>query len=248
MHSHSPSKFGAIVYASLVTLAALTTSAQKTSTPSQERPTTNTPSSQKPIPPPEPGSAEADVVRVDTDLVNTLFTAIDKDHRFITTLRAEDIRVFENGSGKEISLFEHETDRPVTLAILIDTSKSQEETLPIEKRAAEIFTGSVVRADKDKVAVVSFTGKPRIEQELTSSVASVNRAIARLRVELPPDGCEQQTRAQEDPRCWTSIWDSVWASTNEILAQTHQGSRRAIILLTDGDDTSSTIKRQDAIE
>jgi VWFA-related protein len=53
---------------------------------------------------------------------------------------------------------------------------------------------------------------------------------------------------QEDPLCWTSIWDSVWESASEVLGQGDENWRRAVILLSDGDDTSSTIKRQDAID
>jgi len=201
-------------------------------------------------PTPDLDGSEPDVVRVETNLVNTVFTAVDRDRHFITTLRADDLRIFENDTAQDISLFERETDRPLTLVILVDTSKSQERTLADEKKAAKAFIKSVVRPEKDKVAVVSFTGKPTIEQSLTDQIVKVNRSIDRLKVELPPDNpnCEAVKSVQEDPLCWTSIWDSAWASTNEVLAQSPENSRRAIILLSDGDDTSSTIKRQDAVE
>ncbi|MEP6635609.1 MAG: VWA domain-containing protein [Acidobacteriota bacterium] len=193
---------------------------------------------------------DADVIRVDTDLVNTVFTAVDQDHHFITTLRANDLRVLENSSPQDISLFERETNRPLTLVVLVDTSKSQERTLPDEKRAAKAFLSAVVKPDRDNVALVSFTGRPVVEQELTENMPRLNRAIDRLKVALPADNptCEDVKSVQEDPLCWTSIWDSVWASTNEVLGHTPENSRRAIILLSDGDDTASTIKRQDAIE
>lgn len=196
------------------------------------------------------GDIDADVIRIDTDLVNTVFTAVDQDRHFITTLRANDLRILENEAPQEISLFERETNRPLTLVILVDTSKSQERTLADEKKAAKAFLTSVVRPDVDKVAVVSFTGKPDVEQELTASLPKLNRAVDRLKVELPADNaeCEAVKSPQEDPLCWTSIWDSVWASTNEVLGKSAENSRRAIVLLSDGDDTASTIKRQEAIE
>jgi VWFA-related protein len=193
---------------------------------------------------------EPEVVRVETNLVNTVFTAVDRDRHFITTLRANDLRIYENDAPQTISLFERETDRPLTLVILVDTSKSQERTLPDEKKAAKAFIRAVVRPDKDKVAVISFTGVPRVQQQLTENVSRLNRAIDSLRVQLPannPD-CEEERPVQEDPLCWTSIWDSVWESASEVLGQGDENSRRAIILLSDGDDTSSTIKRQDAID
>ncbi|MEP6919913.1 MAG: VWA domain-containing protein [bacterium] len=198
----------------------------------------------------DPPDQDAEVIRVDTDLVNTVFTAVDQNHHFITTLKANDLRVLENSTAQEISLFERETNRPLTIVILVDTSKSQERTLSDEKKAAKAFLGAVVRPDRDRVAVVSFTGRPGVDQELTESIPKVNRAIDRLKVQLPRDNptCEDVKTVQDDPLCWTSIWDSVWASTNEVLAPTPEDSRRAIILLSDGDDTASTIKRQDAIE
>ena len=204
-------------------------------------------------PPPSPvatGEIEPDVIRVDTDLVNTVFTAVDQDRHFVTTLQASDLRVLENQTPQEISLFERETNRPLTLVILVDTSKSQERTLPDEKRAAKAFLSSVMRPEIDKVAIVSFTGKPDVQQELTDNLPKLNRAIDRLKVELPPNNpeCEEIGTPQEDPLCWTSIWDSVWASTNEVLAKAPEKSRRAIVLLSDGDDTASTIKRQESID
>jgi VWFA-related protein len=89
-----------------------------------------------------------------------------------------------------------------------------------------------------------------VEQELTDNAPKLKRAIGRLKVELPANNpeCEAVTSPQKDPLCWTSIWDSVWASSNELLARVPEGSRRAIILLSDGDDTASTIKRQEAID
>ena len=193
---------------------------------------------------------EAEVLKIDTDLVNTVFTAVDRNRHFITTLKASDIRVYENDVPQEISLFERETDRPLTLVILVDTSKSQERTLPDEKRAARAFIRSVVRPEQDKVAVVSFTGRARVDEQLTGNVDRLNRTIDMLRVEFPANNpnCEQERPAHEDPLCWSSIWDAVWASTGEVLVKADENSRRAVILLSDGDDTSSIIGRQDAID
>jgi Ca-activated chloride channel homolog len=217
---------------------------------SQQRPLTvpTARSSQKDTPPDTKEDLDPEVVRVDTELVNTIFTAIDRDHRFVTTLRAEDLRILEDEMEQEISIFERKTERPLSLVMLIDTSKSQEKTLHDEKLAAKGFISSVMRPAKDKFAVVSFTGKPTFVEPLTGNITRLQRGVERLKVEFPADNCVEEKPVQEDPLCWTSIWDSVWAGTNEILAKTSDDSRRAIILVTDGDDTSSTIKRQEAIE
>jgi len=243
-----------VAFVALCALAAIgtaVTTAQNTTDQSKQRPRTVSVPSAGPRQKPTPNldELEPDVVRVETNLVNTVFTAVDHDRHFITTLRANDLKIFENDTAQDISLFEHETDRPLTLVILVDTSKSQERTLGDEKKAAKAFIKSVVRPQKDQVTVISFTGQPKIEQSLTNQIVKLNQSIDRLKVELPIDNpyCEAVKSVQEDPLCWTSIWDSTWAST-EVLAQTPENSRRAIILLSDGDDTSSTIKRQDAIE
>ena len=108
----------------------------------------------KPSPTPKEGEEtlqEDEVVRVETDLTNILFTAVDKQKRFITTLKQEDVRVTEDGQPQEIFTFARQTDLPLSLAILIDTSISEERTLPIEKAAAASFVdaGAPPRQGRD---------------------------------------------------------------------------------------------------
>lgn len=193
---------------------------------------------------------EQDVVRVDTDLVNIPFTVLDRDRRFITDLRKEDIRVLEDGVQQEILLFEQETARPVTMVIVADLSKSQERTLSDQKRAANAFISSVVAAGRDHVAVVSFTGQPRLEEQLTTNVERLSSAVDRLEIEFPPSNplCEEYRPVHVEHYCWSSIWDAVWATTNHILSKTDPTSRRTMILLSDGDDSSSTISRDEAAD
>ncbi len=202
-------------------------------------------------------SGQDEVVRVETNLTNILFTVVDKNKRFITTLRQEDIRVLEDGVPQEIFTFQRETDRPLSLAILIDASVSQMMTLPGEKAAARAFVDSIVRSQKDQVAVVSFTGEATVEQELTADVGRVRRAIDRVDIVLPPEyagalglpGGSPTTSGTDDPRMGTTaIWDAVWATSRELLSETNDQKRRAIIILTDGVDTSSRMKRSEAID
>lgn len=232
----------------LTSLSPVLTGAQEAKRGQQRPPTVSPPTSGKGSHADSTEDLDPEVVRIDTELVNTTFTAIDRDHHFITTLRAEDLRILEDETNQEISLFERETARPLSVVMLIDTSKSQERTLRDEKNAAQAFISSVMRPAKDKFGVVSFTGKPTVVQPLTDNLTRLRRAVERLKVEFPADNCAEEKPVEEDPLCWTSIWDSVWAGTNEILAKTSDDSRRAIILVSDGDDTSSKIKRQVAIE
>ena len=197
---------------------------------------------------------EAEVIRVETNLVNTVFTAIDKDRHFVTTLNVADVRIFENNVAQPISLFERETARPLTLAILVDTSESQRGVLADEKSAARTFVDSVIRPDKDNAAIISFTGDQRVEQGLTGDRAQLNKGIERVRIELSPENARRLANGDDplpkdqDPSGYTGIWDALWMAMDDILAKTPPGTRRAVILLSDGDDTSSTIKRQDVID
>lgn len=216
--------------------------------------TTNAQISRQPQDPPSRSESETEVVRVETNLVNTLFTAVDKDRHFITSLRAEDIRIFENDVPQPVSLFERETDRPLSLVFLVDTSESQRGVAVAEKQAALAFIDMVIRPNIDQAAVVSFTGVPTVQQALTNNLSDLRHGIAKVKVEMSAENArrlalgEDPLPKEQDPTGYTGIWDAMWMTIEELLSKTPQRTRRAIILLSDGDDTSSEIKRQDVID
>jgi VWFA-related protein len=198
-----------------------------------------------------------EVVKFDTNLTNIFFTAADKNKRFISDLKAEDIRVLEDGQPQEIFTFQQNIDLPLSLAILIDTSASEERTLPDEKAAARAFLENVLRPAKDEAAVVSFTGETTLEQGFTGNVERLRRAIDRVEF-VPPsgyigggvvvNGTPPISGTNQSLAGSTAIWDAVWATSEELIGASAENTRRAIILLTDGDDTSSRMKIHDAIE
>jgi VWFA-related protein len=201
---------------------------------------------------------EDEVVRVETDLTNLLFTAVDKQKRFITTLRQEDIRVVEDGVPQDIFTFARQTELPLSLAIMIDTSISEERTLPAEKAAASAFIDSVIRPDKDEAAVISFTGEATLEQGLTGSVSRIRRALDRVEFVPPsgyiggglggPGGTPPISGRNQTLAGSTAIWDAIWVTSDEVLSQASDKTRRAIILLTDGFDYSSQKKMSEAVD
>ena len=197
-----------------------------------------------------------DVVRVDTDVTNLPFTAMDKQHRFITTLRAEDLRVLEDGVPQTLFTFQRETDRPLALAFLIDVSRSQESTLPDEKAAARQFIEKVVQSNKDQVAIVPFTGLAYLEQEPTRDVLSVYRVLERVDIAVPAylgagrplSGISTGPGLAAPPdEGTTAIWDAVALTSSDVLSNAPGLRRRAIILLTDGLDTTSRLPQKEAI-
>ncbi|HEU4713899.1 MAG TPA: VWA domain-containing protein [Pyrinomonadaceae bacterium] len=199
-----------------------------------------------------------DVVTIETDLTNVLFTAVDKNKRFITTIRKEDIRVLEDGVPQEIFAFQRETDRPLSLAILVDVSASQQVTLEDEKEAAKRFVNVVIHNPKDEVAVVSFSGEATVEQELTNSLSRVQKALGQIEIVLPPgyvaggivvNDPSRSTTDSYDPRLGTTaIWDAIWVVSEELFANVQSNKRRGIILVTDGIDTTSRVKNEEAVK
>ena len=236
---------------------------QSTTTPEKSR-TRRVTDSEVPAPSPtptpkdEPAQDSDDVVRVETNLTSIFFTAADSSKRFVNNLTKEDVRITEDGQPQEIFTFQKNLDLPLSIAILIDTSISEQRTLPDEKAAARAFLESVMRPQRDEAAIVSFTGEVTLEQGFTGSMDRLRRAIDHVEF-VPPSGyvgggvvVGGGTPPISDTNQMlagsTAIWDAVWASSNDLLQISADNTRRAIILLTDGEDTSSQVKMHEAIE
>lgn len=197
-----------------------------------------------------------EVIKVDTEVVNVLFTAQDRQRRLLTSLKQEDVRLLEDGKPQEIVAFSRQVDLPLSLAILVDTSISQERTLPEEKAAAMSFLETVIRPSKDEVAIISFTGEATLEQGMTNNLTRLRRAVERIRVATvsghigggvvvgtPPISGDNQMASGS-----TAIWDAVWVTSDEILGPAPERTRRAIILLTDGVNTFGKKKLDEAVQ
>ncbi|MBS1797807.1 MAG: VWA domain-containing protein [Acidobacteria bacterium] len=210
-----------------------------------------------PTPTPTPEIENDDEpIKIDTEVVNVLFTAQDKNRRLLTDLKREDVRLLEDGQPQEITAFGRQVDLPLSLAILIDTSASQERTLPDEKSAAKSFLESVVRPAKDEVSIVSFTGEATLEQGMTSNIARLQRAIDRVQF-VPPSGyvgggvvvgTPPVSGTNQTTQGSTAIWDAIFVTSDEVLGPAPEKTRRAIILLTDGVNTYGKKKLDEAVQ
>src|SRR5690242_18663311 len=186
-----------------------------------------------PSPSPSPRSREEvpqdsdEVIKVETNLTNIFFTAADKNKRFISNLKPEDIKILEDGQPQEIFTFQQNIDLPLSLAILIDTSASEERTLPDEKEAARAFLENMMRPNKDEAAVVSFTGETTLEQGFTGNVDRLRRAIDHVEF-VPPsgyigggvvvNGTPPISGTNQSIAGSTAIWDAVWATSDELMS------------------------------
>lgn len=186
-----------------------------------------------------------DVIRVDVERVNVLFTVRDKNGAYINTLTQDDIEVREDGKLQEIKSFVRETDLPLTLGLLVDVSGSQARLIEEERRAALQFFRTVLR-EKDVAFLISFGPEAELLQDSTGSVRLLERALGELRAMggsaatiLNPGPVPTTPRG-------TILYDAVYLAANEKLRG--EVGRKAIILITDGVDQGSRVKLQDAVE
>lgn len=235
---------GSLLLAGMACAGLMVPASSAQSTDAAARPT--------PTPPVNPEDQE---IRIDTEVVNILFTAQDKDRRLLLGLTKEDIRILEDGKPQELIAFTRQADLPLSLAILIDTSISQERTLPEEKMAAVAFLESFIRPDKDEVAVISFTGESTLEQGMTNNLQRLRRAIDRVKFVAPAGYIGGGVMAPTPPISGTAtqiagstaIWDSIWVTAADVLGPAPEKTRRAIILLSDGYNTSGQKKLEEAV-
>lgn len=197
---------------------------------------------QSPAPPPTEGRA-----------VTVVLTAVGRDGKAVKTLKAEDLSVEEDGAARPVTKLEHRADLPLVLAIGLDTSQSQQRVIDGTKMAADELVRSVMRPGTDHAAVFSFTHEATLEQELTSDAAKVRAGIARVKVSGAPMGLWGTVVTGPVPKGpvnlpgTTAVWEAVAAVCDDLLSQTSRPGRRAIVLITDGVDTSSTAKLDDAV-
>jgi VWFA-related protein len=161
-----------------------------------------------------------------------LFTVTDKKGRFITNLTKEDVEVLEDKKPQSIIEFVAESDLPLRLAVVIDTSNSVRERFKFQQEAAVEFINSVMRP-QDKAVVISFDTGPELVADLTQDTAKLAQAVRDLR-----------------PGGGTSLYDAIFFACRDKLMQDQplHKFRRAMIVLSDGEDNQSRYSRDQALE
>ncbi len=190
-------------------------------------------------------AAQQDVIKVDVDLVNLLFSVREKNGTFVNSLTKDDIELRENGQLQELRSFTRETDLPLTLGLLIDVSVSQQRLIETERQAASQFFRQVLR-QKDMAFLISFGSDAELLQDSTNSTKLLERGLSDLRVSSSGGGgiINPGPVPQSNPR-GTILFDAIYLAASEKL-QSEVG-RKAVILITDGVDQGSRIKMEEAI-
>lgn len=188
---------------------------------------------------------ETPTIKVEVDVVNILCSVRDKRGGLISGLDKGDFTVKEDGKTQEIRYFARETDLPLTLGLLVDVSMSQERLIDIERRAAAQFFSQVLRK-KDMAFLISFGPEVELLQDYTNSQTLLRNGLDDLHVRGAVGGpLPGPVPTISQPR-GTVLHDAVYLASNEKLRG--EVGRKAIVLITDGIDTGSRMKLEQAIE
>ena len=172
-------------------------------------------------------------IRVDVSRVPLLFTVTDKKNRFITNLGREDFRVFDNKVEQDIREFVRESELPLRIGILVDTSNSIRERFKFEQEAAIEFIRSVLREERDRAFLVSFDTRAELIVDFTTDPEELALGVRRLRA-----------------GGGTALYDAIYFSCRDKLPEDWppEQFRRALVILGDGEDNQSTVTRDMALE
>jgi VWFA-related protein len=190
-------------------------------------------------------------LKVNVDVVQLFFNVKDKKGGLIPNLTKNDFQVLEDGKPQSIRYFAAESDLPLTLGILIDTSPSQGNVLQMEQEVGGSFLSQILR-EKDLAFVLSFDADVNLLQDFTSSSRQLRAALHDTHINGGTGGGGGIAGMGGGPvptmshGCCTMLYDAVYLASHDELAQ--QVGRKAMILLTDGEDDGSKLKIRDAIE
>jgi Ca-activated chloride channel family protein len=177
---------------------------------------------------------EITTIRKRVNEVNVVFTVTDKRGHFVKDLTQNDFRVFDdNKPAQSISSFNRETNLPLRVGLLIDASNSVRDRFKFEQEAAIEFLNQIVRPKDDKAFVIGFDTTPEVTQDFTDSTEALSHGVRMLR-----------------PGGGTAMYDAIYfACRDKLMKDKATGpTRRAIILLSDGEDNQSRVSREEAVE
>jgi VWFA-related protein len=184
-------------------------------------------------------------IRSEVNLVNVFVTVRDKQKAIVTGLKQDDFQVAEDGQPQEISYFSAESNLPITMGMLLDTSGSEQFLLSAEKDAGSRFLARLLKKG-DLAMVMSFDVDIDLLADFTNDRGVLNRAINRAQINVDSGGPLAQGPFPTSDTGGTNFYDAVYLACHEKLSG--EAGRKAIVVLTDAEDTGSKLKLQDAVE
>jgi VWFA-related protein len=185
-------------------------------------------------------------LKVQTNLVNVFVTARDKKNTVLTDLKQEDFKVSEDGVEQKVAFFSKDMNLPITLAILIDTSGSMQNSLGAEQDAASRFVKTVMRK-KDEALVISFDFDVNLLADFTEDSDVLQRGIHRATISaVSSGGVVTPGTVPQGQNGGTDLYDAVYLACHDELAT--EAGRKAVVVLSDAEDTGSKVSLKESIE
>jgi VWFA-related protein len=184
-------------------------------------------------------------IEVSVNVVNVMASVRDKHNTLIPNLTKDDFELFENGQQQTIKYFSRESNLPLTIGLLIDVSRSQENLIGVEQRAGSAFLDSVLRP-KDEAFILSFGADTELLQDITSSKSMLHRGLDNLKPNFGFSGITPGPVPTATQQAGTLLYDAVYLAASDRLAR--EAGRKTIVVITDGDDEGSRLSIKKAIE
>ena len=202
-------------------------------------------------------SQAATTVAVDVKVVTLPVTVRDKKGQIVRNLTKDDFVLQEDGHPQVIKYFAQDTNLPLTLGLLVDTSLSQRNVLDQERNASKVFLDQMLTDVKDKAFLIHFDREVELLQDLTSSREKLQAGLELLRTPQSDNSGDPGSSGSGDPQSspgngrmhrggGTLLYDAIYLASNELMKK--QQGRKALIILSDGDDRGSKESLQSAIE
>lgn len=192
---------------------------------------------QPPPPPPAPESNGTPPIRQNVSLVDILFTVLNRQNKIVADLNKENFRVFDDNAEQEIRFFNRQTDLPLRVGLLLDTSNSIRDRLQFEQQAAIDFLYNVIRREKDQAFLMTIDDEPETVQSFTGDLDKLREVILKQRA-----------------GGGTALYDAIYQACEQLLklppavGNPETDLRRVLVVISDGDDNLSRHSRGEALE
>jgi VWFA-related protein len=194
---------------------------------------------------PQDPQSQGPVIRSQVNLVNLFATVRDKNKRIVTDLKKEDFKLQEDGQDQQIAFFSKEVTMPITLALLLDTSGSEQFMLAAIQDMGGRFMDRVLRKG-DEALVMSFDTDVDLLSDFTDDRGQLDRAVRKTRINAPMSGGMSPGPVPTSHITGTAFYDAVYLACNEKLST--EAGRKAIVVVTDAQDEGSKVRIEEAIE
>jgi VWFA-related protein len=196
---------------------------------------------------PQEPTPQGPVIKSQVSLVNLFATVRDKNKRIVPNLKQEDFRISEDNQDQKISFFSKEVALPITLALLLDTSGSEQDMLSGIQDAGSQFISRIIRKG-DEALVMSFDSNVDLLSDFTDEKSQLERAIHKTRINVPDQGARVGNPGPVGSRqiTGTALYDAIYLACGEKLAT--EAGRKAVVIVTDAQDEGSKVRLEEAIE